>query len=311
VEVTNIGLTTALVNFTVANAAQIKIYYGETTSYGGLSEVTTSTTESTYSVQLTGLADGTKYYYKMNAFDSEDEEYEGDVYSFETLPRPRISQVRLEEITGSAQPAVLVSWQTNTAISSILTYYPTDNPGQAKDKVNIQLKQGEHRMLLKDLLPDKTYVLVVKGRDKVGNEAESDQQTFTTATDTRPPVIGNLKVEGTIQGTGEEAKAQLLVSFNTDEPATSQVEFGEGTGTTYSQKTQEDADLTNNHLVIVPNLSPSKVYHLRAIAKDKAGNETKSVDTVSITPKATESALNLVITNLSEVFGFLGNQSRP
>jgi hypothetical protein len=305
VEVTNIGLTTALINFTVTGASKVKIYYGETTSYGGLSEVTTSTTESSYSVQLSGLADGTKYYFKINAFDTEEEEYENQINDFETLPRPRISQVRLEEITGTAQPAVLVTWQTNTAISSIITYYPAGKPGEAKDKVNIELKEGRHRMLLKDLIADENYILIVKGRDKAGNEAESGQQTFTTATDTRPPVISNLKVEGTVEGTGEEAKAQLLVSFNTDEGATSQVEFGEGTGTTYSQKTQEDSELTNNHLVIVPNLTPSKVYHLRAIAKDKAGNESRSVDTVTITPKATENALNLVITNLSEVFGFL------
>ena len=104
----------------------------------------------------------------------------------------------------------------------------------------------------------------------------------------------------------KEAHAQLLVSFNTDEPATSQVEYGEGTGTTYSQKTQEDANLTLNHLVVISGLSPSKVYHLRAITKDKAGNTTNSVDTAAITPKATENALDLVIGNLTEVFSFLG-----
>jgi len=65
--------------------------------------------------------------------------------------------------------------------------------------------------------------------------------------------------------------------------------------------------LTFNHLVIISGLTPSKVYHLRAIAKDKAGNIGRSIDTVTITPKATENALNLVITNLQEAFGFIGN----
>ena len=123
-------------------------------------------------------------------------------------------------------------------------------------------------------------------------------------------MIDNLKVEGVIQGVGDESQAQLLVSFNTDEPSTSQVEFGEGTGTTYAQKTQEDVNLTFNHLVVVSGLTPSKVYHLRALAKDSAGNITTSIDTVAITPKATESALDLVVTNLSDVFGFLGGVSR-
>ena len=101
--------------------------------------------------------------------------------------------------------------------------------------------------------------------------------------------------------------SQLIVSWTTDEAATSQVEFGEGTGTTYSQLTQEDVNLSYNHLVVIPNLSPSKVYHLRTISRDAAGNETKSIDTVTITPKATDQALDLVITNLQEVFGFLGD----
>jgi len=59
--------------------------------------------------------------------------------------------------------------------------------------------------------------------------------------------------------------------------------------------------------VIISGLTPSKVYHLRAISKDKAGNIGNSIDTVTITPKATENALNLVITNLQEAFGFIGN----
>ena len=99
-------------------------------------------------------------------------------------------------------------------------------------------------------------------------------------------------------------------SWDTDEPSTSQVEFGEGTGETYSQKTQEDSNLTLNHLVVMSNLTPSKVYHLRTISKDKAGNEGKSIDSVTITPKSTQSALDLVVGNLSEVFGFLQNVNK-
>jgi hypothetical protein len=300
----NITLFSAIIQFTSKDATKAKIYYGKTTAFGGTKETSVATTETTYTVELSGLDDGTKYYYKVNLFDSEGEEYEGDIYSFKTLPRPRISNVRLQEIRGAAQPAILVTWDSNTEISSIVTYYPENQPGQARDEINIKLVKGKHKILLKGLFPDTTYILVVKGRDKIGNEARSDSQRFTTATDTRPPVISNLKVEGVIQGVGEEATTQLLVSFNTDEPATSQVEFGEGTGTVYSQKTQEDVNLTFNHLVVISNLTPSRVYHLRAISKDKAGNETKSVDTVTITPKATRSALDLVVSNLSEVFGF-------
>lgn len=312
--VTNLGLSSATINYTVSGATKVKIYYGETTSFGGSVEVSTSTTETTYSTVLSGLNDGTKYYYKINTFDEEDAEYEGTVLDFTTLPRPKISQVRIQQVAGTAQPTVLISWNTNTEVSSIVTYYPSDSPSSARDEVNVALVKGEHKMIVRGLFPQTPYTLIVKGRDKIGNEAVSSPQRFTTATDTRPPQITELSVEGTnvplSSGSSNESSSQLIVSWNTDEPSTSQVEFGEGTGTVYSQKTQEDTNLTYNHLVIISGLTPSKVYHLRAISKDKAGNQGTSIDSVTITPKETDNALNLVITNLSEAFGFLGGLGR-
>ena len=314
VAVKNIGLTTAIVEFTVKDASKVKIYYGVSTDFGGAKEIATSTSETTYTAELVGLLDGTKYYYKINTFDSEASEYEGTILDFTTLPRPKISNVRIQQVAGTAQPTLLVSWFSNTEVSSIVTYYPAGNVSDARDEVNVALIKGEHRLIIRGLLPKTDYILVVKGRDKIGNEAVSDPQRFTTATDTRPPQISELHVEGAAipptTTAAQESTAQLIVSWNTDEPGTSQVEFGEGTGTTYSSKTQEDGNLTYNHLVIISGLTPSKVYHLRAISRDEAGNVGNSIDTVTITPKATENALNLVIISLQEVFGFLGGLKR-
>ena len=61
----------------------MKVYYGESTSLAA-SEVSTSTLEATYSVELGGLSDDTKYYFKLNTFDMEDAEYEGTIL---ILPR--------------------------------------------------------------------------------------------------------------------------------------------------------------------------------------------------------------------------------
>jgi len=308
-QVKNTGLSSAFVQFTSTGAASAKIYYGKTTAFGGIATISTSSTESTYTKELTGLEDGVKYYYKINTFDSESAEYEGTILSFTTLPRPKISTVRIQQVRGTAQPTVLVSWETNTETSSIVTFYPAADPASAKDEVNVALIKGSHRMIVRGLQPETGYVLVVRGRDRAGNEASSDPQKFDTATDTRPAQISDLRVEGSVMsssgGSQSDQTAQIVVSWNTDEPTTSQVEFGEGSGSVYAQKTQEDANLTLNHLVIISGLSPSKVYHLRAISKDKANNIANSVDTVTITPKVTENALNLVMGSLQEAFGFL------
>jgi hypothetical protein len=305
-----VGISSAILSYTVSGASKVKIYYGKTANFGGVKEVATATSATTYTTALEELEDGTKYYYKINTFDSELAEYEGSVLTFETLPKPKISTVKIQQVTGTAQSTVLVTWTTNTEVSSIVTYYPADKPADVRDEVNVALTKGNHRMIVRGLLPQTNYMLIVKGRDKIGNEATSDSLKFTTATDTRPPQITDLHIEGSnvpsTSGSSQESTAQLVVSWNTDEPGTSQVEFGEGTGTTYAAKTQEDVNMTLNHLVIITNLTPSKVYHLRALAKDKADNTGMSVDTVTIAPKATDNALNLVISNLQGAFGFLG-----
>jgi len=306
VQASTVGIDYAVLKFTTEGASSAKVYYGKSTDFGGTKELSTSTSEAEYSVELSGLEDGTKYYYKINTFDAEEDEYEGDINSFETLPRPKVSSVRIQQVKGTAQPTVLVSWETNTEVSSIITYGPEG--GEARDEVNVELIKGTHKMILRGLAAHTRYNLTVKGNDKAGNEAISDTHSFTTATDTRPPLISSLSVEGSntkgADGSDEQG-SQLVVTWNTDEPASSQVEFGEGAGATYSQKTQEDSKLTYNHLVVVSGLTASKVYHLRAVSRDEIGNQTDSIDTVTITPKASDNALDLVIMNLREVFGFL------
>lgn len=303
----SVGLTTALIEFTTKNAEKVKLYYGETPSYGGVKELSTGTAEGTYTIELDELKDGTKYYYKINTFDIDDTEYEGEMHSFTTLPRPKVGNISITQVQGAAQTTLLIRWQSNTPISSIVTYFPTAAPQRAKDEVNIALKAGEHRMILLNLEPNTPYSLIIRGKDAAGNEARSEVQQLTTAADTRPPQFLDLKVDSEIIGVGEEATVQLLVAYTTDEPATSQIEYGEGTGTTYSQKTQEDGTRVLQHLVVISGLSPGKVYHLRALGKDEYNNEGQSIDKVIVTPKATESALDLVITNLTSVFSFLGS----
>ncbi|NMA29646.1 MAG: hypothetical protein GX943_01095, partial [Candidatus Pacebacteria bacterium] len=301
----NIGLESAIIEFTSKNASKIRIYYGESSSFGGLKEIATSASETTHTVELDGLVDGSKYFYKINAVDVDGEEYEGEIHSFETLPRPEVSNINITQVLGTAQTTLLLRWVANTELSSIVTYYPTNRPDLARDEVNIALKSGNHRMILYNLEPQENYTIIVRGTDVAGNEAISEPQILTTAADTRPPQVFDFNVEAEILGEGEEARAQFIVTFKTDEPASSQVEYGEGTGTSYSQKTQEDGALKTNHLIVISGLSPAKIYHLRAVTKDLADNEGLSLDKVVVTPKATENAMDLVLNNLQFTFGFL------
>ncbi len=311
VSVARVGLDNAVIRFTARGAYGVQLRYGLTTSFGGAIEIDSSPVESTYTAIIENLQDGTNYFYTINPFDGEGFTYEGTVLNFATLPRPQITNVDIEEQKGNAQPTIKITWETNTPTNSIATYFPVTNPAFTRDQVDINLKDGKHEMTLAGLEAETTYNLIVKAVDAFGNQAQSDTISFTTATDSRPPEIFNLKVEGTITNFSESStgsdqqKAQLIVSWDTDEPATSQVEFGQGSASVYTQKTQQDQNLTFNHLVVISNLTPSQVYSLRVISADSAGNEGLSDNSVTITPKVVSSALDLVFSNLLEIFGFL------
>ena len=64
----NIGLYSAILQYTTTNSSSVKIYYGTTSSFSGSIKLDTSSNESNYTSELTGLLDGTKYYYKINTF---------------------------------------------------------------------------------------------------------------------------------------------------------------------------------------------------------------------------------------------------
>src|SRR5690606_35737166 len=188
--------------------------------------------ETSYSVELDQLQDGTKYYYRINTIDAEGAEYEGTILDFQTMPRPRVSNILVQQVAKTAQSTLLVTWQSNTDISSIVTYYPESNPELMMDNVELDLVKGEHKMLIKGLFPDTVYVVQVRGKDKIGNEAKSETIRVTTSSDTRPPQISEMSVEGTnvpqAEGAAQNTASQLIVTWTTDEPATSQIEYGEG-----------------------------------------------------------------------------------
>jgi len=306
VKFSNVNINSAFVNFTIKSSVKATIEFGKTISYGGTSSLSTSTNESTYTVVLDSLIEGTPYHLRIAGEDEEGNVYYSDDYVFETLPTPKILNLKLQQVSGMATATLRLLWSSNTLISSIVSYYPTANPERAIDSISLALKKN-HEVILKNLNDDTEYTLVIKGKDSAGNESQTETRKTKTSNDMRAPEIQNMNVEATIVGVGDSAKAQIVVSWDTDEPASTQVEYAQGTGTSYDQTTQEDSNLTTNHTVTITGLTAAKIYHLRASSKDKAGNIGQSFDTVIITPKSTKDALTLVIENLSKTFGFLNN----
>jgi hypothetical protein len=302
VSVSNVTLNSASVIFTTKGANKAVVYYGGSETFGGYKEINTSEIESRYEVRLDDLVDGVKYYYMIATIDSEGSEYRGNVDSFSTPPSPRIFNLRFQPVEGEPTSTQRVTWETNVPTTTQISYSVVN--GVPKEQQNSELKV-QHELVIRDLQDDSEYALTAQSRDKSGNLAVSDRQTFRTALDTRPPKISDIVVESSVRGSGSEARGQIVVSWRTDEPSTSQVAYAEGSNAViFNSKTAEDGRLTNEHIVIISSLPTSRVFSVQPISNDSANNEgTGEVQTVIIS-RATDNALTVVFNTLKSLFGF-------
>lgn len=309
VSASSVTTNSALINFRVRNATRVSLVYGTSESYGGSEEIATSTEESEYSMRLGGLSDGVTYNYKFFLQDIDGNNNDSIInFQFTTLPLPQINNLRFEEVKNTSQPTVNVFWETNVETLGFVRYINQDNSSQDRTQAESEYASA-HEITLTGLVANTNYALIVSARDALGNVVESGEFVFTTASDSRPPQISNVKIETRLSETsmefGEDVSAQLILTWDTDELATSQVQFAQGTSGDYTQKSALDENLTFNHLVVINNLSPSSVYKLQVLSKDDVGNEAKGKNIVTITAQSKENPLEVIFGRLSEVFGFL------
>ncbi len=303
VEPLKVSITSADIKFKTKNASKVTLLYGKSEGFGGIQSINTSIIESFYTLSLSDLDDGTKYFFKLNTVDADGNDYSGDVYSFTTPARPRISNLRFQPVEGSPSSTQKVSWTTNVPATSALTYQ--QRGGVSKEVIDSKLVT-EHELTIQGLEDDSDYSLIARSVDGAGNAAVSDTQTFRTALDTRAPKISDLNVETSIRGTGSEARGQIIVSWKTDEKASSQVAFGPGQSGAFTNQTPVDNKLTTEHVVIVSDLATSSIYRVQAISTDKANNAGNSESQSAIIGRGSENVFSIIFNALQKIFGVGG-----
>jgi hypothetical protein len=91
--------------------------------------------------------------------------------------------------------------------------------------------------------------------------------------DATPPVLSTIAVS--------PAALSAFVTWNSDEPASSLVEYG--ASVTYGLNSGWYGQLVTSHGVTLYNLTPLTIYHYRVHSRDQAGNETVSGDNIFTT----------------------------
>lgn len=296
----NITSTSAQIVWQTGNPTTSYVDYGTTS--GVYDNRRGSGDLNTYHVVvLDGLIPGTKYYYRVQVKDANEVEFTSPEYSFTAILKPKISDLRLTDVTSYS---IVISWVTNIETETIINWGKTADYGEKKGST---LKTKNHMLKIDNLDDNTEYHYQILARDAAGEEVADSDKIVRTPLDLTGPKISDVKTD--ILPLNESSNtASVIISWKTDKPATTLLQYDSGLiGTNLSKSTIEDPSLTNAHTVIIKDLDPSTTYRYRIISKDRRGNTTTSNDYNFITPAAEKSILQLILKSLEETFSWVGN----
>ena len=177
---------------------------------------------------------------------------------------PVVSEVGAVDIT---ETSARITWTTDEPATSQVEYGVIAGWYLASSPLNDALV-ASHAVVLDGLNAGTVYHYRVISADSWGNEARSGDHTFTTDTaDKVAPVISGVTATE-ITSTG------ATIIWTTDEPATSQVDYG--TRRTYGSTTPEDVTLVTEHRVTLTGLVPKTTYYYRVKSADASANPAQS-----------------------------------
>ena len=154
-----------------------------------------------------------------------------------TLVEPSKTPPVASDITSSAaDTAATITWTTDQYAMSQIEYGTSTDYGMLTPIDS--LLALEHRIVLSGLERRQTYHYRVIAEDGWQNRTVSEDYTFTT-TDTAPPKISQVTISVT--------DSTAIITWVTDEPATSQIEYGTSTG--YGMSTAMDSAMVMEHPV--------------------------------------------------------------
>jgi len=184
IEAINISAATAKIKWTTDEVANGKIWYSTTTPVVTTGDPTksSSTYVVSHSIQLTGLAANTTYYYVVGSADGSGNITKATEGSFTTLAvdttAPVISSIEETNITTTAAK---IKWTTNEVTNSKIWYgittpvVTTGDPTKSSSDYVIS-----HEIELTGLTANTTYYYVVGSADGSGNITKATEGSFTT-----------------------------------------------------------------------------------------------------------------------------------
>ncbi|MBU4368702.1 fibronectin type III domain-containing protein [Patescibacteria group bacterium] len=305
VNVTNITLNSAKINWETANLSTSLVEYGLTFIYGNQADKGDEKVKL-HSVELANLTSGTTYHFRIRSIEESGNILSTEDYTFATYQLPQITKYDIGEVKDNS---VELKWVSNIPIDANIRYTDKDT-GETKI-VGAPEKSLEHNIVLSELSAGKSYKIEIQGRDENNNLAELSPFEVQTGIDIVPPEIVQVRSQAAILS-GAEDKVQAIISWKTNELSTSQALWDLGTtkGDTLANTTKLDSNLTTNHISVITSFKPGTVYRFRVASSDKFGNISISSDYSILTPIRRQSVVQMIMSNFEKIFGWTRNLGR-
>jgi hypothetical protein len=252
-----------------------------------------------HTVKLEELQAGQSYTFRITAIADTAGEVQSDEYTFGTLPYPVASNIGFQPADNANELGVIISWTTNVPTDTVVRYTAE---GIQEEVSNSDLTT-EHSIRIGKLASNTEYTFTIKGRDKYGNTASSDPQKWRSQVDTRPAVIMDLNVEVIPLGGPGSTKAMAVVTWQTDEPTSSLVRFGDGSSGKLDKETLQDTTLSTSHTAVIPFFDLGGIYRVQPVSRDIAGNFAYGEEVTLTTPREQQTVLSALIDLATRLFG--------
>ena len=302
----NITSTSAQIVFQTSEETTATLFYGNETGAPDYKESkyklrsTDSLTSTTHVILIDGLEPGKKYFYVVSVSNGL-LTYTSPESSFTAVLKPKVSNFKIAEVKPYS---FRITWDTNIETDSLISLGNTTTYGEKRGKPGLV---KAHDLLVEQLNDNTEYHFQILAKDETGNEVATQDYSLRTPMDTEGPKISGVKIDVLPMGENDTTSS-VIVSWQTDKPATTLVEYDEGViGGSYNKRSIEDTSLGGSHTVIIKDLQPASSYHYRLVSADKRNNKTVSQDYTFVTPSREKSILQLILKSLEETFAWTRN----
>jgi uncharacterized lipoprotein YddW (UPF0748 family) len=197
---------------------------------------------------------------------------------------PVLTNIRAE---GIGYYSADIMWNTDDPSTTQIDYGLTTSYGSTTPLDSAMVR--DHVVHLSGLTSGRTYHYRVRSKNVSNLESVSDDHTFATTTDTTPPIITNVRVASVWF-------SEAYISWETDDPSTSQVRYGPTSS--YGSSTTQDPTLARTHGVLITGLTPSTTYHfsVRSVNADSLTSDSGDATFTTTAP------IEVIVDNLQATF---------